>query len=294
MNLERQREIDARLQEIGVMPDPYVGKSKTVYITTGDPEIVVMVFTDGQTGKFENGHWVRDPGGNVNIAELDGIGNKNLRLTHKLYELIKRELNIPTQVVDADLDNNIWIVKRGYPLTKVDQATDKAIGIEWLTRIINEGSGVGRLGEEGVNMIQPDGLPFAEQTLKDDKADDPLVSAEELQNKYGMDGDVYEQCYTYSRLITKYLAELVEKSTIGRELEVIFYDLKTEFAKNVDGELMLSDEISTGSFRLSTKVSRERYFTTKAVDPKVKKTVSSEEKFAIFMAAIEERIQQLG
>ena len=239
----KQESMIEMLERFGVQPE-YVGKSKTVYgLPNGN---VLLAFTDGFTGA--NG--IEDPGANHNIGTKEGLGHKNLAISSFLYESIARDLGIPTQNVAVDLENNTLEAIRAEQLGsgfhfEQDGQTHQSHGLEFIARNKAWGSFLKRYpeAEQGQPMIDEDGIPFVEVSVKNDDAGDPFFTGEEYKENFGVDGYQYNMGVQYTGLITKYLTELFAQ----KGLELI--DIKMEFGTNKHGDVMLTDEISAGSLR---------------------------------------------
>jgi len=209
----------------------YKGKSKDVYgLSNGN---VLLVFGDAFTGI----DGVEDPGGNSNVGTKTGLGRKNLEITATLYELINKELCIPTHIVSVDLEKTSMEAKR----TKILGG-----GLEFIARNIAFGSFLKRNpnAKQGDCLLDKHGLPFVDVSTKDDEAGDPIFTREQLIDMKLISAEDYNQAVHYTIHITKFLTELFAKS--GMDL----VDIKYEFGKDANGTIILADEISPGSMRV--------------------------------------------
>jgi len=222
----------------------YKGKSKDVYaLPNGN---VLLVFGDGFTGTDGK----EDPGGNTNIGTKAGLGRKNLEVSAFLYDLIQKNLGIPTQNVAVDLQNCMLEARRAKTLGKgmtfqVGGKNFVGEGLEFISRNKAWGSFLKRNPEvkQGEPMTEKNGLPFVEVSVKSDEANDPFFTREQFIASGCVSGEDFDQAVLYTKQITKYLTELFAKG----DMELV--DMKMEFGKDNKGNLILTDEISAGSLR---------------------------------------------
>ncbi|MCL2318344.1 MAG: hypothetical protein FWC44_04780, partial [Methanomassiliicoccaceae archaeon] len=85
---------------------------------------------------------------------------------------------------------------------------------------------------------------FVEVTLKDDERGDPPITKDALEMLGLLSGKEYEDLKSLTQKIAKIVAKEIAKK--GMEL----YDIKFEFGKSKEGEVMLIDEISAGNMRV--------------------------------------------
>ncbi|AIF44857.1 phosphoribosylaminoimidazolesuccinocarboxamide synthase [Virgibacillus sp. SK37] len=203
----------------------YSGKTKDVYQT--EEGKIVLKFKDDVTG--ENG--VFDPGANTVGLTMEGAGRAGLKLTTLFF----RELNkkgIPTHFIDSNIEEATM---------KVVPATHFGEGLEVICRYKAVGSFLRRYGKYATEGQALDG--FVEVTLKDDERKDPPISEDALK----MLGILTEEEYQVIKSLTVKIAEMVKEALKEREIEL--YDIKLEFGKDPDGNIMLIDEISGGNMR---------------------------------------------
>jgi phosphoribosylaminoimidazole-succinocarboxamide synthase len=145
------------------MKKVYEGKTKDVYAL--DDGNYRLKFKDDVTG--ENG--VFDPGANTVGLSIEGIGKKNLAVSVKFFEMLKKA-GIVTHYIRADVENGTMDVKKAKPFGK---------GLEVICRYRAVGSFIRRYGayiNEGEKLDA-----YVEVTLKDDHRGDPLVTVEGLE-----------------------------------------------------------------------------------------------------------------
>lgn len=204
----------------------YSGKTKDVYqLENGH---VLLKFKDDVTG--EDG--VFDPGANTVGLTIEGAGKSGLRMTQYFFEKLA-EQQIPTHYIDADLEEVTMTVK---------PATVFGNGIEVICRFRAVGSFLRRYGaycEEGRELDA-----FVEVTLKDDDRQDPPISEDALAQL-----EILTHAeYSILKNLTQQISELVKTELAKKGLEL--YDMKLEFGRDPEGNIMLIDEISGGNMRV--------------------------------------------
>ncbi|WP_203364087.1 phosphoribosylaminoimidazolesuccinocarboxamide synthase [Bacillus sp. REN10] len=203
----------------------YKGKTKDVYaLEDGN---YLLKFKDDVTG--ENG--VFDPGANTVGLTIEGAGRAGLRLTKYFFEVLQ-EKEIPTHYVDANIEEATMTVK---PATVFGQ------GLEVICRFRAVGSFLRRYGmyaEEGQALDA-----FVEVTLKDDERQDPPITEDALD----MLGILTTEEYAVLKELTQKIAHTVKEELAKKEIEL--YDIKFEFGRLADGQIVLIDEISGGNMR---------------------------------------------
>ncbi|PIC63766.1 phosphoribosylaminoimidazolesuccinocarboxamide synthase [Sporosarcina sp. P13] len=204
----------------------YSGKTKDVYqLEDGH---VLLKFKDDVTG--EDG--VFDPGANTVGLTIEGAGKSGLRMTQYFFEKLAEE-KIPTHYVAADLDEVTMTVK---------QATMFGSGLEVICRFRAVGSFLRRYGaycEEGQALNA-----FVEVTLKDDDRKDPPISEDALAQL----GILTHEEYAMLKQQTQEIAEVVKAEMAKKGLDL--YDIKLEFGRDSEGNIMLIDEVSGGNMRV--------------------------------------------
>jgi phosphoribosylaminoimidazole-succinocarboxamide synthase len=203
------------------MKKVYEGKTKDVYAL--DDGNYRLKFKDDVTG--ENG--VFDPGANTVGLSIEGIGKKNLAVSVKFFEMLKKA-GIVTHYIRADVENGTMDVKKAKPFGK---------GLEVICRYRAVGSFIRRYGayiNEGEKLDA-----YVEATLKDDHRGDPLVTVEGI-----MTAAQFEEIKSMTRNITALIKDYLQKK--GLEL----YDIKLEYGVDDSGNVLLIDEISSGNMRV--------------------------------------------
>ncbi|WP_339253297.1 phosphoribosylaminoimidazolesuccinocarboxamide synthase [Sporosarcina sp. FSL W8-0480] len=204
----------------------YKGKTKDVYkLEDGN---VLLAFKDDVTG--EDG--VFDPGANTVGLTIEGAGKSGLRMTKFFFEKLA-DKKIPTHYIDADIENATMTVK---------PATVFGKGLEVICRFRAVGSFLRRYGaycEEGQPLDA-----FVEVTIKDDDRNDPPITRDALSQL----GILTEDEYEVLEKLTKEISIVVKEELAEKGLEL--YDIKLEFGRDPEGNIMLIDEISGGNMRV--------------------------------------------
>ena len=205
----------------------YQGKTKDVY--ENNEGQIVLKFKDNLTGK--DGAF--DPGANTVGLTIEGAGQSSLRLTTFFFQELQKK-QIPTHFITSDIEAGTMTVKN---------ATMFGNGLEVICRFRAVGSFYRRYGaycEEGQHLDA-----FVEVTLKDDKREDPPISADALD----MLGILSLEEYALLKKRTKEISELVKNILAKKALTL--YDIKLEFGRDKQtGDIMLIDEISGGNMRV--------------------------------------------
>ena len=202
------------------------GKTKTVYkLDNGN---YLLKFKDDATGT----DGVFDPGANAVGLSIEGMGNAGLRLSKHFFEMLQAN-GIKTHYVAANIDNCTM---------EVLPATFFGKGIEIICRYKAVGSFMRRYGSVAKEGQDLDAL--VEITLKDDERGDPLITMDALEALGILAKGEYDSLKTQ----TKDICNLIKSDLAKRGCEL--YDIKLEFGRNSDGQVMLIDEISAGSMRV--------------------------------------------
>lgn len=203
----------------------YKGKTKDVY--EAEKNCVLLKFKDDVTG--EDG--VFDPGANTVGLTIEGAGQSGLRMTTYFFEKLSKK-GIPTHFVEADIEEATMLVK---------SATMFGAGLEVICRYRAVGSFLKRYGAYCAEGQELDA--FVEVTLKDDERNDPPINQDGLAQLGILTKEEYE---TLAQL-TKNVSAVVKEELAAKGLEL--YDIKLEFGRDAEGEIMLIDEISGGNMR---------------------------------------------
>lgn len=204
------------------------GKTKDVFkLENGN---YLLKFKDSVTGGPGG---VVDPGGNLVVGEQEGMGRACLGMTAFIFDQVAKRGLADTHMVTTNLEDTTMEVK---PATPFGQ------GLEIVVRFIATGSFIRRFGlyaEDGRRLSGP----LVEITLKDDQRGDPLINDETIvELGLATAGEIAQ-----IKDKAKKIASLIQEQGRKQGLEV--YDLKMEFGRGADGQLLLIDEISPGSMR---------------------------------------------
>lgn len=203
----------------------YKGKTKDVYkLENGN---YLLRFKDDVTGA--NG--VFDPGANTVGAKIEGNGKNCLRLTKLFFEELAAH-KIRTHYVASNIDDGTMEVVPCKPFGK---------GLEVVLRYKAVGSFFRRYGDYCAEGQDLPGL--VEMTFKDDKRDDPLVPKDTLIVLGVMSGEEYDTL----KKMTQDIAAIVRDKLAQKGLAL--YDIKFEYGRDAQGNLLLIDEISAGNMR---------------------------------------------
>lgn len=203
----------------------YKGKTKDVYdLGNGN---YLLKFKDDVTG--ENG--VFDPGANKVGLTIEGAGKAGLKLSVHFFKML-RDKGIPTHYIDSNIEEATMTVKPAKPFGQ---------GVEVICRYRAVGSFYRRYGsyvKEGQLLDC-----FIEMTLKDDERNDPPITEDALD----MLGIMKKSEYKTIKELAKRIGNII-KEELGK-INIELYDIKFEFGKIGEDEIVLIDEISGGNMR---------------------------------------------
>src|SRR5690625_5216326 len=203
----------------------YAGKTKDVYkLEDGN---YLLKFKDDVTG--EGG--VFDPGANTVGLTMEGAGRAGLKMTKFFFEKLK-EKDVPTHFIDADIEEATMTV---IPASVFGE------GLEVICRYRAVGSFLRRYGkyaEEGQALDA-----FVEVTLKDDDRQDPPINEDALH----MLGILTKEEYETLKALTVEISNVIKEELAEKGVEL--YDIKLEFGRDENNNILLIDEISGGNMR---------------------------------------------
>lgn len=203
----------------------YKGKTKDVFAL--DNGNYLLKFKDDATGK----DGVFDPGANHVGCTIEGLGQHALELTTFFYTMLT-EKGIPNHFVKSNLEEGTM---------EVIPAERFGKGLEVICRLKAVGSFFRRYGDfckEGDDLDY-----YVEITLKDDDREDPLITADALDQLGILKYAEYEDLKNSTIAITKIVKDVLA------EKGAVLYDIKFEFGITKDGKVILIDEISGGNMR---------------------------------------------
>lgn len=204
----------------------YKGKTKDVYaLENGN---VLLKFKDDVTGK----DGVFDPGENQIGLTIEGIGNENLKVSKFFFDELQRR-GVKTHYINSDLEKAEMEVLSCQPFGK---------GIEVIFRNYAVGSFIRRYGLYAEEMRPL--KDYVEVTLKDDERKDPLITEDALVQLDITTKEEYDSLKKQTIIISNIITEILK----SKSLDLI--DIKLEYGKTKDGEVVLIDEISSGNMRV--------------------------------------------
>jgi phosphoribosylaminoimidazole-succinocarboxamide synthase len=203
----------------------YEGKAKKIYSVSGKPDFYIQEFKDDATA--------------FNGLKKDKIHNKgvfNTEITTIIFNYLI-ENGIPTHFVEK-ISENEMIVK------KVD-----IIKVEVVCRNIAAGSLVKKFGlKEGTVLTNP----IVEYYLKSDELGDPLFTEQHI---FAL-GLANEEELNLIKSLTLKINELLKTFFAKRNIKLV--DFKLEFGKDVNGKIILADEISPDTCRFWDSETNEK------------------------------------
>lgn len=193
----------------------YEGKAKQIFATDDAAQVVVR-YKDDATA--------------FNGAKKGTIADKgvlNNKITTFFFEMLEQN-GVPTHFVQR-LDDREQLVKKL-----------QIIPLEVIVRNRCAGSMAKRYGREEGEVLA---MPTLEFCLKDDALDDPLINeyhilALGIADREELD-EIARLAFEVNRVLSEFLATK----------NVILVDFKLEFGKDVDGKILLGDEISPDTCR---------------------------------------------
>lgn len=194
----------------------YEGKAKALYQSSEKHELLV-VYSDQATAF--NGE---------KKAIIEGKGALNNQITALIFTYLENQ-GIPTQFI-RQVSTTQQIVKK---LTMLP--------VEVVVRNRAAGSICKRLGiKEGIQFP----YPTVEFYYKDDTLGDPFVNSSQLAVLNILTESEYQQ-------LTQLALEINDKLVaLFQQIDMILVDMKFEFGKTIQGDILLADEISPDTCRL--------------------------------------------
>ncbi|WP_300263106.1 phosphoribosylaminoimidazolesuccinocarboxamide synthase [uncultured Cloacibacillus sp.] len=197
----------------------YEGKAKRLY-TTEDPNYVIVEYKDSFTAF--NGQ---------KKATMSGKGVLNNKISSKLFQLLA-DNGVESHFV-KQIDETNQLVKR------VD-----IVPLEVIVRNITTGSLCKRLGvQEGMELPRP----LFEMCYKDDALGDPFIIEDHALLFGWATKEELDKIKDISLRVNAILKDYFAK------LGVVLVDFKLEFGKDMQGNLILADEISPDTCRFWDK-----------------------------------------
>lgn len=203
----------------------YEGKAKKIYSISDKPGFYIQEFKDDATA--------------FNGLKKDKIANKGILNTEITTMIFKHLIDngIPTHFVEKISDNEM-IVK------KVD-----IIKVEVVCRNIAAGSLVKKFGfKEGFVLKSP----IVEYYLKSDELGDPLFTEDHI---FALELAIADEMIFIKSLTLK-INDLLKVYFSERKIKLV--DFKLEFGKDVNGNIILADEISPDTCRFWDSETNEK------------------------------------
>lgn len=208
----------------------YEGKAKKIFSTENDNEFVVYYKDDATAFNGEK------------KAEISSKGILNNKISTIMFEELAKE-GIESHFIKSLSDREMLVKKV------------EILPLEVIVRNITAGSFCKRYGvEEGIVLDQP----IFEMSYKNDEFGDPLLNddhaiALKLATKEEID---------FLRSQTLKINEIMKKFFLKMDLKLV--DFKLEFGKDVNGNIILADEISPDTCRLwdvntNEKLDKDRF-----------------------------------
>ncbi|MGO5051287.1 phosphoribosylaminoimidazolesuccinocarboxamide synthase [Lachnospiraceae bacterium LCP25S3_G4] len=208
----------------------YEGKAKKVFMTD-DPNLVIVDYKDDATAF--NGE---------KKGTIVGKGVVNNRMTNHVFQLIEAQ-GVPTHFVEEISDRETVVKKVNI------------VPLEVIVRNVAAGSFSKRMGvEEGKALL----CPILEFSYKDDNLGDPFIN-----DDYALAlGLATQEEINTIKSYTKKINEILKTYFLQADMKLI--DFKIEFGKDVDGTIILADEISPDTCRLwdvhtNDKLDKDRF-----------------------------------
>jgi len=203
----------------------FEGKTKDLYLL--DDSNYQLVFKDDMTGT----DGVFDPGANTVGLTVEGAGLAGLAMSVYYFKLLE-EKGFPTHFISSS--TNTMTIKPATPFKG---------GLEVICRYKALGSFIRRYG----GIVQ-EGAPLdalIEMSLKDDNRGDPMINEDALEAI----GILSPGEYNTLKKLMKDICELIKNDLACKDLELC--DIKLEFGKDINGKIILVDEISGGNMRVT-------------------------------------------
>ncbi len=208
----------------------YEGKAKKIFSTENDNEFVVYYKDDATAFNGEK------------KAEISSKGILNNKISTIMFEELAKE-GIESHFIKSLSDREMLVKKV------------EILPLEVIVRNITAGSFCKRYGvEEGIVLDQP----IFEMSYKNDEFGDPLLNDDHAVALKLATREEIE----FLRAQTLKINEIMKKFFLKMDLKLV--DFKLEFGKDVDGNIILADEISPDTCRLwdvntNEKLDKDRF-----------------------------------
>lgn len=208
----------------------YEGKAKKVF-ATNDPSLVIMEYKDSATAF--NG---------VKKGTIDDKGIMNNKISNTLFEMLG-EKGIPSHFIKHLSDREVLCKKVSI------------VPLEVIVRNVAAGSFSKRLGIPEGSALK---TTIFEISYKDDSLGDPLINDYHAVALGAATWDELKTIYD----ITAKINDILKAFFLDLGIKLI--DFKIEFGKDVDGNIILADEISPDTCRFwdaktNEKLDKDRF-----------------------------------
>lgn len=202
------------------------GKTKIIYAHPGDPALVYMVHKDSISA-----------GDGARRNMIEGKGALSCRTTSNVFKLLI-EAGLPTHFIDK-LDDTTMLVR-----------SCRMIPLEVVMRRIATGSYLKRHPEvaEGTRF-EP---LLVEFFLKDDARHDPQIMPEDISREGLASAEEVESLAALGRKTF----EVLERAWLRQDVTLV--DMKIEFGRDANGEVLIADVIDNDSWRIWPGGQREK------------------------------------
>lgn len=203
----------------------YEGKAKQIYSTENENEFIVYYKDDATAFNGEK------------KASIDSKGILNNKISTIMFEML-HENEIETHFIKSISDREMVVKKV------------EILPLEVIVRNITAGSFCKKYGvEEGIVLDEP----IFELSYKNDEYGDPLLNndhavAMKLATREELD---------FLRTQTLKINELMKEFFLKMNLKLV--DFKLEFGKDINGNIILADEISPDTCRLWDVDTNEKF-----------------------------------
>ncbi|MGN8646703.1 phosphoribosylaminoimidazolesuccinocarboxamide synthase [Gracilibacillus sp. HCP3S3_G5_1] len=195
----------------------YEGKAKQVFTVVDNPNLLVLSYKNDATAF--NGE---------KKAQFQGKGRYNNLISAKVFEYL-HDHGIHSHFKEA--------------LNETEQLVEKTtiIPLEVVIRNVAAGSIVRRTGIEEKTIFHP---PLVELFYKKDELGDPLINDDHALLLTDVTEADLEQIKEMALQVNQQL------QAFFKEIHLQLVDFKLEFGRNMNGEIVLSDEVSPDTCRL--------------------------------------------
>nr|WP_255639651.1 phosphoribosylaminoimidazolesuccinocarboxamide synthase [Aquibacillus saliphilus] len=203
----------------------YEGKAKQVFKVSGNDSQLILSYKNDATAF--NG---------IKKASFTGKGKYNNLISSKVFDFLHAR-GVKSHF-ERSLNETEQLVKR-----------TKIVPVEVVVRNIAAGSITRRLGIPEKVEFAP---PLVELYFKDDGLGDPIINDEHARLLTDLSEQELADVKTTALVINQHLSEFFS------EVNLTLVDFKLEFGRNLNGEIILSDEVSPDTCRLWDKDTGEK------------------------------------